>query len=1607
MLKKNVARRKGLIAMAKRKVKKRLIVLLSLLTTFITAVVLFCAITGFNIKTFIFGTSATGNAVITDTDLETTTLEPPSDGSTPDSYDALTNFAYFAYKLEHSDFEATTDGKASAKYNGMNVDQNVYDYRLKSGDYILTDTRSTSTFVKVYQEQFFTGEKVLYRAGSSSNYDSMTVNARSNSQEFALYGLGPEKIIGYIVCKDTLLSDTGVVSNGDGTYTTTYSLDPTVAPVYYQRKVKTNATISDMPNFVSVDLTYTYDSNWNVISATYNEVYSIYKMKSWIETSTDITETFTYLSSDEAQSKINDKYNFYKDYFDMEVPADDEIISDTTEMTALDYLGTMASLMNEDYINANVEVAINGKKYECLAKISPKDLSASILVDDINIIYKDNKLYIKGDTSGYYDINELLSLFNLQANTATSLDTEDLISGIMSDINNGSVSHSGDYTYVDITFNLFGYSIPTTFTFYTPDEDTIEFTSLGAAYTYNADEFELCFSLLDSLDLSFDTDGLEAFTYAADVSLDATLSYNGYSFDVEGDIYLDLYNKVCDGAINITYDGTTITANITYKDNYIYIEALDKVYFKISIEEIKALMADGNTQALDTTGISYELVKSYLENISVSTSKSLDISYNNELVLKDLTISNISLSISPRSDYKDVVVDDSNYIDYTSIKPLINNIISKANEINEAEGLTATIDASYNDYKVQGTVYLKYDTLSLKAILNVSSTDFSTDLVLYYLNDEIYLEYNSLKISLTKNKLQELIPASNNESIDINEILNILNSIKYTTSLDILLNTSAYIGTDLSLSITDDLTLQIKSTAINATITNISGYSDVIELDSSAFVNVDSYVDDGLNIYDLIKDKSFTLTLSDVVVQSLGHEVLLAGEIYVNNKNLEADIYLNIDSKYDVDIALKLVSNKVYLTVSNQTFVLDLETMDSFIDEALAKINTMLGTSYTINEGSSLELQKILNVVSAITITDSINLNLTELLNKALTIAVVIKTTDNDANISFTSTGEVVSSGNITIINTEAHDILAPTSNLFDTDDILTLLDYISSAYALIDDKLFSLTINDLVLSKADAGDYFNISGSVKLNLIDGIKEFDAILSLIIIEYRNGLQYGWHQVNLTIISATTSGGTAMVYGTYGNNESDLSSVVKVYSTFDGVKALINSVMDLMQIDTFSNMLSDSSSQLLINSLINEITINDTDLTLVLDQQALNKYLSEQSLITLTLTKTNDRLSNIELTNAYLSYTNDRDYLKITSLDVTLEEITSLDVEAPSDTSDYIDLSNLSYLFEALYEDAQLEYFEITGTVKLVALGILTISVPVDIKIHVTESGEPEVLATLDIPSVILLLTKKTLTIAYKDGYVYLNRVDKESGSLLSSKKKNYFLKITYQEFMSDFLNYLLGEYGCGMPDQIMKLITSSSSDKGTPNAADCVNSATIGQTSFSFNLDLGEIVQDSNIGDMDVTLSTQEITNKSGELVNVLTTIDTFTLDMVSVITLSGSGLTLSNVSNGVVNDVDMQDLYSFVEAADSTYTIDTYYSGNNGSYSAGSTISHTLTYNYNGTEVEATYYYGDSVELPSSVTIDDVTYEVEAWYSDSTYQTKITEYSMPAYDKTLYAKLK
>ena len=137
--------------------------------------------------------------------------------------------------------------------------------------------------------------------------------------------------------------------------------------------------------------------------------------------------------------------------------------------------------------------------------------------------------------------------------------------------------------------------------------------------------------------------------------------------------------------------------------------------------------------------------------------------------------------------------------------------------------------------------------------------------------------------------------------------------------------------------------------------------------------------------------------------------------------------------------------------------------------------------------------------------------------------------------------------------------------------------------------------------------------------------------------------------------------------------------------------------------------------------------------------------------------------------------------------ISINDASSISFSAPSSLDGYIDISNMSNIFESLYNNALEKQFEISGNVSLKAIGINAVTIPVTIKVLVDDAGKPMIHANIDMTSLSLiaqiLASKKNIDIYYVDNYVYIHRKDNNGDE--------YKCKIHYKTFMDDILYYLL------------------------------------------------------------------------------------------------------------------------------------------------------------------------------------------------------------------------
>lgn len=180
----------------------------------------------------------------------TTTLKQTPTNSTPDKETDLDNLAYLAYNISiNKSFKSESHGTATSKVLGIPYVQQIHDSRVVKGEYMYQQTISCSSMVSFGLERFYFDDKIIRREGKPTDTDNVTWNEEAKDAiTYKLaketYGLTPNEISPYIICKESVLS-TEKTKLDDGNYQIVVSLDPSKAPFYYQRQVKEFAGSAD------------------------------------------------------------------------------------------------------------------------------------------------------------------------------------------------------------------------------------------------------------------------------------------------------------------------------------------------------------------------------------------------------------------------------------------------------------------------------------------------------------------------------------------------------------------------------------------------------------------------------------------------------------------------------------------------------------------------------------------------------------------------------------------------------------------------------------------------------------------------------------------------------------------------------------------------------------------------------------------------------------------------------------------------------------------------------------------------------------------------------------------------------------------------------------------------------------------------------------------------------------------------------------------------------------------------------------------------------------------------------------------------------------------
>ena len=1130
--------------------------------------------------------------------------------------------------------------------------------------------------------------------------------------------------------------------------------------------------------------------------------------------------------------------------------------------------------------------------------------------------------------------------------------------------------------------------------------------------------------------------------------------------------------------MNVNAMGVVVDVNISLVDDVIYLTIYDNV-ISLRLDEIESFITEllskfdvvlsESDASLDVSvDTIFDIVSTLIIN---ETSINLDLSSLVEvigIISLEFALGENDLDLIINSDLFDLNINVEELVEANIVTPVVTitkddmlEIAEKASYIYKLinkESIGISLDGSkviINDEEllINGYINLvlvdgRYD---IDAELSLNGFGIYASLNVKLVDNVIYLSVlnNTFKLSIEdiSNLIDEVMTRFDLSVEQSSESLNLdLSTLDLYISKDLLsVNLSELLDMSLLVSIAYsineegfDSQIIVEADNLNVEVlvklNKIDAYEIIVSDNVITYEDLLIILDNAEYVYNLIESGKIHIDINEVIVNINEQDIRLNGSFDVLFKD-EFGLTGNIHFEgfgVGATLGLTFKDDIIYLNISNQVIGINISNIEDFINDIITKLEPIIG-SLEQEETETLNNDIVdLNELELIISSESIIVDLEKIIDLALNISIyyglsygndIIESMGIIINGDYND--EIRFAGDIDLSESDINEIVTP-SEYLDEEDILELLDYVTTVYGYKDQREFEIALGLSIYTNGEL--FMEIDGSIYLNILEN-NEFDLRIKAIIDEYKNGEQKAWHQVDISVISLTTlktidaNATEAMMYGYYGNNEEDPNAVLKIKSTFKGITDLIEKAIKLLNIDALGSLLTVSDDVFSIDNVLSYLTVSDSSLSIGLNGSTLFESMKfEEQVFNISIIKDGNSLVGITGENIYVSYTNKKENTKLDNVSIMLVD-TDMNVLVPSDTNNYYDISNISYLVEALYNNATQKEFRVSGDVTLTAIGFVNVDVPLDARVLVDENGMPEIFVTIDmsdlgIGSTFLyeIATEKMIYIYYKDEYVYIHRDDHEND------KDDRMIKIHYTELFDNIVYYLL-DYAMGLNDDILGAIygDGSGSSDGFVDASKCVTNVNMTPTTFKFGLDMVELTGNSDLGPIVAELATTMVAKKdengnyeydeTGNIVYspMIHKINEFSFSLVSVIELHSDSLTLSNLyagNDGVVSvqPIDMSGYYSFVNNFDNNYNADEEYIYSNGKWVSNGKLSHRVIFNMDdaGTEI-GSYKEGQLIGFPTykdnvvMVETDNGIkyYKILGWYTDSSYLKQVTDFNI------------
>ena len=371
--------------------------------------------------------------------------------------------------------------------------------------------------------------------------------------------------------------------------------------------------------------------------------------------------------------------------------------------------------------------------------------------------------------------------------------------------------------------------------------------------------------------------------------------------------------------------------------------------------------------------------------------------------------------------------------------------------------------------------------------------------------------------------------------------------------------------------------------------------------------------------------------------------------------------------------------------------------------------------------------------------------------------------------------------------------------------------------------------------------------------------------------------------------------------------------------------LLNVEMGDIDIQKITQMIDGFDIDKMLNKfrieMIEKLSITDSNIGIIINLTDLGLGLDK--IHTLKLDVDYDANSLTSLVVKDLTVANNQ----VDSVSISLQNFTQID-SAPE--ADYIDLSGVENLIEALSNSKQFTDFEIDGSInlKLNVIGIkIDWNIPVNVKVKLLGGSEFEASAKLgaipvvpgvndDVPfkagnvtSGIYSGLNRILNIHIKDNMVYLYRSETVPTTIFQAdrlyEKK---MKVHIDTLLDEPLYYIL-QYGFGFSDKIMAEINKLV-HKERQNPLDYSNvlkGFSASENYYQLIVNLQELAEDDKLGNMTVGVRTQSY--NGANIVGGLTVDMNIDLASNVQIVLKSDNLNLVNIGG----KADLQGMYDFV----------------------------------------------------------------------------------------------